>query len=180
MKHRPGGHGCHRTQGRFASAIIICDDRGEPTASYPIPSLAHIVVAEGDRIVAGTLMAKTPRKTSKTKDITGGYRASPSCSRLAGRRMLPRFPRLRAWWISVQRSRQALHCHQRPADWCGRAAPHPHWQTRHRLQGAITSGRVSSLPKARWTRTRFLTSAARRNFRSTWSTKSRKSIGCRA
>jgi DNA-directed RNA polymerase subunit beta' len=52
--------------------IIICDDRGEPAANYPIPSGAHIVVAEGDRIVAGTLMAKTPRKTSKTKDITGG------------------------------------------------------------------------------------------------------------
>src|SRR5437016_1428911 len=52
--------------------IIILDDRGEPAANYPIPSGAHIVVAEEDKIVAGTLMAKTPRKTSKTKDITGG------------------------------------------------------------------------------------------------------------
>ncbi len=52
--------------------IIIVDDKGEPLANYPIPSGAHIVVSEGDRIVAGTLMAKTPRKTSKTKDITGG------------------------------------------------------------------------------------------------------------
>jgi DNA-directed RNA polymerase subunit beta' len=52
--------------------IIICDEKGEPAANYPIPSGAHIVVAEGDKIVAGTLMAKTPRKTSKTKDITGG------------------------------------------------------------------------------------------------------------
>ena len=52
--------------------IIIGDDKGEPIANYPIPSGAHIVVAEGDKIVAGTLMAKTPRKTSKTKDITGG------------------------------------------------------------------------------------------------------------
>jgi DNA-directed RNA polymerase subunit beta' len=52
--------------------IVISDDRGEPIANYPIPSAAHIVVAEGDKIVAGTLMAKTPRKTSKTKDITGG------------------------------------------------------------------------------------------------------------
>jgi len=52
--------------------IIICDDKDEPSANHPIPSGAHIVVAEGDRIVAGTLMAKTPRKTSKTKDITGG------------------------------------------------------------------------------------------------------------
>jgi DNA-directed RNA polymerase subunit beta' len=52
--------------------IVILNDKGEPSANYPIPSGAHIVVNEGDKIVAGTLMAKTPRKTSKTKDITGG------------------------------------------------------------------------------------------------------------
>jgi DNA-directed RNA polymerase subunit beta' len=52
--------------------IIITDDDGEPVANYPIPSGAHIVVNEADKIVAGTLMAKTPRKSSKTKDITGG------------------------------------------------------------------------------------------------------------
>ncbi len=52
--------------------ITISDDHGEVVANYPIPSAAHIVVSEGDKIVAGTLMAKTPRKTSKTKDITGG------------------------------------------------------------------------------------------------------------
>src|SRR4249919_1895900 len=52
--------------------IIILDEKGEPAANYPIPSGAHVVVIEGDKIVAGTLMAKTPRKSSKTKDITGG------------------------------------------------------------------------------------------------------------
>jgi DNA-directed RNA polymerase subunit beta' len=52
--------------------IIITDDKGEVVANYPIPSAAHIVVNEEDKIVAGTLLAKTPRKTSKTKDITGG------------------------------------------------------------------------------------------------------------
>jgi DNA-directed RNA polymerase subunit beta' len=52
--------------------IIISDDKGEPLANYPIPSGAHILVNVGDKIVAGTLMAKTPRKTTKTKDITGG------------------------------------------------------------------------------------------------------------
>ena len=52
--------------------IIILDEKEEPVANYPIPSGAHIVVAEGDKIVAGTLMAKTPRKSAKTKDITGG------------------------------------------------------------------------------------------------------------
>jgi len=52
--------------------IIISDDSGEAVANYPIPSGAHIVVGEGDRIVPGTLLAKTPRKSAKTKDITGG------------------------------------------------------------------------------------------------------------
>ena len=52
--------------------IVITDEKGETLANYPIPSGAHIVVASGDKIVAGTLMAKTPRKTAKTKDITGG------------------------------------------------------------------------------------------------------------
>jgi len=52
--------------------ILILSEKNEPLASYPIPSGAHIVVNEADKIVAGTLMAKTPRKTSKTKDITGG------------------------------------------------------------------------------------------------------------
>src|SRR6185369_13693169 len=52
--------------------IIILNESNEPVANYPIPSGAHIVVAEEDKIVAGTLMAKTPRKSSKKKDITGG------------------------------------------------------------------------------------------------------------
>jgi DNA-directed RNA polymerase subunit beta' len=52
--------------------IVILDDHNEPVANYLIPSGAHVVVSEEDKIVAGTLMAKTPRKTSKTKDITGG------------------------------------------------------------------------------------------------------------
>jgi DNA-directed RNA polymerase subunit beta' len=52
--------------------VIIGEDKGEGAAHYPIPSGAHIVVSEGDKIVPGTLLAKTPRKQAKTKDITGG------------------------------------------------------------------------------------------------------------
>jgi len=52
--------------------IIVLDDKGDPIGNYLIPSGAHIVVSEGERIVAGTLLAKTPRKIVKTKDITGG------------------------------------------------------------------------------------------------------------
>ncbi|MEP6663593.1 MAG: DNA-directed RNA polymerase subunit beta', partial [Verrucomicrobiota bacterium] len=52
--------------------IVILSDKNEPLANYPIPSGAHVVMTEGQKIVAGTLMAKTPRKSAKTKDITGG------------------------------------------------------------------------------------------------------------
>jgi DNA-directed RNA polymerase subunit beta' len=52
--------------------VIVENSKGEAIANYAIPSGAHIVVEEGDSIVAGSLMAKTPRKASKTKDITGG------------------------------------------------------------------------------------------------------------
>jgi DNA-directed RNA polymerase subunit beta' len=52
--------------------VVVVDDKGEALANYPIPSGAHVVVDEEDDIVPGTLLAKTPRKTAKTKDITGG------------------------------------------------------------------------------------------------------------
>src|SRR3989454_7015954 len=52
--------------------ILISDEKGEMAANYPIPSGAHVVVNEEDKIVPGTLLAKTPRRTTKTKDITGG------------------------------------------------------------------------------------------------------------
>ena len=52
--------------------IIMHDKHGEVVANYPIPSGAHIVVNESDEIVPGTLIAKTPRKQAKTRDITGG------------------------------------------------------------------------------------------------------------
>jgi DNA-directed RNA polymerase subunit beta' len=52
--------------------ITIVDSKNKVVANYPIPSGAHIQVDEGDKIDPGALLAKTPRKTSKTKDITGG------------------------------------------------------------------------------------------------------------
>ncbi|MCP5516778.1 MAG: DNA-directed RNA polymerase subunit beta' [Verrucomicrobiales bacterium] len=52
--------------------ILVANTKGEVLAHYAIPSGAHIVVNEGARIEAGSLLAKTPRKVSKTKDITGG------------------------------------------------------------------------------------------------------------
>ncbi|MCF7669173.1 MAG: DNA-directed RNA polymerase subunit beta' [Verrucomicrobia bacterium] len=52
--------------------INIIDDDGNIVSNYAIPSAAHVVVKEDQEIDAGTLIAKTPRKISKTKDITGG------------------------------------------------------------------------------------------------------------
>ncbi len=53
--------------------IVIQDVKTrEVLASYAIPSGANLSVKEGDVISSGTMLAKTPRKASKTKDITGG------------------------------------------------------------------------------------------------------------
>ncbi|RJP24684.1 MAG: DNA-directed RNA polymerase subunit beta' [Candidatus Abyssobacteria bacterium SURF_5] len=39
---------------------------------YTVPVGAHITVDDGQQVFAGEVLAKTPRKFSKTKDITGG------------------------------------------------------------------------------------------------------------
>jgi DNA-directed RNA polymerase subunit beta' len=53
--------------------IVITDDKsGEILASYSIPAGAHVSVEQGKKAAAGALLAKTPRKIAKTKDITGG------------------------------------------------------------------------------------------------------------
>ena len=41
-------------------------------ARYMLPEGANIVVADGDEVDAGDVLAKMPRETMKTKDITGG------------------------------------------------------------------------------------------------------------
>ena len=52
--------------------VIVEDEKTGVTASYPIPAGAHLTVDEGDKIQPGALLAKTPRRIVKTKDITGG------------------------------------------------------------------------------------------------------------
>jgi DNA-directed RNA polymerase subunit beta' len=53
--------------------IVIMDDKsGAVLASYSIPAGAHVSVEQGKKAAAGALLAKTPRKIAKTKDITGG------------------------------------------------------------------------------------------------------------
>jgi len=52
--------------------LVVTGPKDEILAFYPIPVGAHIVVKDGQEVTSGTLLAKTPRKVSKTRDITGG------------------------------------------------------------------------------------------------------------
>ena len=45
---------------------------GETRGRYMLPVGAHILVADGPRCSPGDIIAKIPRETTKTKDITGG------------------------------------------------------------------------------------------------------------
>src|SRR5207245_1521597 len=49
--------------------IVIMGDKKEVLASYSIPAGAHVIVEEDQKIRAGALLAKTPRKVANTKDI---------------------------------------------------------------------------------------------------------------
>ena len=50
-------------------AIVI---KAKSTRRYLMPSRAHLMVQDGDEVHPGDVLAKIPRETTKTKDITGG------------------------------------------------------------------------------------------------------------
>ena len=60
--------------------ISIKDEKGrtlklktvKADARYLLPVNANILLKEGDNVLAGDVLAKIPRETTKTKDITGG------------------------------------------------------------------------------------------------------------
>ena len=52
--------------------IEIRDDKGKVLRKYHMPSHAHLMVQDGEPVEAGDVLAKIPRETTKTKDITGG------------------------------------------------------------------------------------------------------------
>ena len=80
--HRPRGRGRgdravalhHR---RLAGREEAADD-GDPDAKgtvirrYIMPVSAHMMVSDSEEVRAGDVLAKIPRETTKTKDITGG------------------------------------------------------------------------------------------------------------
>jgi len=52
--------------------IKIMSSKKELIKSYNLPVGAHITVEEGDKIKAGQILVKIPRKSAKSGDITGG------------------------------------------------------------------------------------------------------------
>ena len=48
------------------------DEDAETVGRYTLPVRAHLLVADGATVTAGEVIAKIPRETTKTKDITGG------------------------------------------------------------------------------------------------------------
>jgi DNA-directed RNA polymerase subunit beta' len=52
--------------------LVVKGDEKKGTRKYLMPSRAHLMVQEGDEVSAGDVLAKIPRETTKTKDITGG------------------------------------------------------------------------------------------------------------
>src|SRR5438270_7567858 len=51
-------------------AIVI--KGGKANKRYLMPSRAHLMVQDGDTVFPGDVLAKIPRETTRTKDITGG------------------------------------------------------------------------------------------------------------
>ena len=51
-------------------AIIIKGAKGNKR--YLMPSRAHLMIQDGDEVSPGDILAKIPRETTRTKDITGG------------------------------------------------------------------------------------------------------------
>ncbi|HYN05373.1 MAG TPA: DNA-directed RNA polymerase subunit beta', partial [Vicinamibacteria bacterium] len=52
--------------------IEVRDQKGKVVRKYLLPSGAHLMVNDGQAVFAGDVLAKIPRETAKTKDITGG------------------------------------------------------------------------------------------------------------
>ncbi len=52
--------------------IMILSEKGKKVGHYSIPTGAHLLVHDGDKIEAGDALVKIPREISKTRDITGG------------------------------------------------------------------------------------------------------------
>lgn len=57
---------------KLIPTLHIQDTKGNTLRSYNLPVGAHIMVDDGDKIKAGKVLVKIPRRSAKTSDITGG------------------------------------------------------------------------------------------------------------
>ena len=57
---------------KLVPTLHIYDKNGELIRSYNLPVGAHLIVEDGDKVKAGKVLVKIPRKSSKSGDITGG------------------------------------------------------------------------------------------------------------
>ncbi len=57
---------------RIPAVIVRAGSSKHDEKRYLMPMHAHLMVADGDEVHAGDVLAKIPRATTKTKDITGG------------------------------------------------------------------------------------------------------------
>ncbi|HEY2946283.1 MAG TPA: hypothetical protein VGN09_27875, partial [Vicinamibacteria bacterium] len=54
---------------------MLAEGEGRPASTqkkYLLPSGAHLMMEDGAEVSPGDILAKLPRETAKTKDITGG------------------------------------------------------------------------------------------------------------
>src|SRR6266496_6232784 len=54
------------------NGVEIKGKDGKVNRKYHMPSHARLMVQDGEMVSAGDVLAKIPRETTKTKDITGG------------------------------------------------------------------------------------------------------------
>ena len=57
---------------KVVPTLLILDSKGETIRSYSLPVGAHLMVEESEKIDAGKVLVKIPRKSGKAGDITGG------------------------------------------------------------------------------------------------------------
>jgi hypothetical protein len=159
--------------------IEIKDDKGKTSRKYLLPSGAHLMVEDGQEVAAGDILAKIPRETAKTKDITGGLPArgravrGPAAQGAGGHHRDRRHREVR---------RRGQAAPQDLRDGRGRE------QREYQLPGAPTSTcrRPSACaPASRsWTAPSIPTTSCacgeRRSSSATWWTRSRRCTGCRA
>ena len=57
---------------KVVPTLLINDSEGKNVRTYNLPVGAHLMVDDGDKVEAGKILVKIPRKSAKSGDITGG------------------------------------------------------------------------------------------------------------